>query len=343
MSKILVTGGLGYIGSHTVVELHKSGHEIVIIDDLSNSSLKILDGINEIVNFNINFIELDLKNFKQTKSFVKENKDIDGVIHFAASKAVGESVEDPLKYYTNNISSLLNLLNALKSLERKINFIFSSSATVYGKPKILPITENESIKVAESPYGNTKQIGEEILFDLVKSSINFNVISLRYFNPIGAHDSGLIGELPIGVPQNLVPFITQTAIGKREVLTVFGNDYETHDGTCLRDYIHVVDLANAHLKALSFLIKLKENNYFDTFNIGTGKATSVLELIKGFENSTGINLNYKIGDRRMGDVDQCFAEVSKANNVLNWKSNLSIEDALVSSWNWEKNINNEKL
>jgi len=343
MSKILVTGGLGYIGSHTVVELHKSGHEIVIIDDLSNSSLKILDGINEILNFNINFIELDLKNFKQTKSFVKENKDIDGVIHFAASKAVGESVEDPLKYYTNNISSLLNLLNALKSLEIKINFIFSSSATVYGKPEILPITENESIKVAESPYGNTKQIGEEILFDLVKSSPNFNVISLRYFNPIGAHGSGLIGELPIGVPQNLVPFITQTAIGKREILTVFGNDYDTHDGTCLRDYIHVVDLANAHLKALSFLIKKKENNYFDTFNIGTGKAYSVLELIKGFENSTGINLNYKIGDRRIGDVDQCFAEVSKANNVLNWKSNLSIEDALASSWNWEKNINNEKL
>ena len=343
MSKILVTGGLGYIGSHTVVELHKSGHEIVIIDDLSNSSLKILDGINEIVNFNINFIELDLKNFKQTKSFVKENKDIDGVIHFAASKAVGESVEDPLKYYTNNISSLLNLLNALKSLEIKINFIFSSSATVYGKPEILPITENESIKVAESPYGNTKQIGEEILFDLVKSSPNFNVILLRYFNPIGAHDSGLIGELPIGVPQNLVPFITQTAIGKREILTVFGNDYDTHDGTCLRDYIHVVDLANAHSKALSFLIKKKENNYFDTFNIGTGKAVSVLELIKGFENFTGIKLNYKIGNRRMGDVDQCFAEVSKANNVLNWKSHLSIEDALVSSWNWEKNINNEKL
>ncbi len=343
MSKILITGGLGYIGSHTVVELHKSGHEIVIIDDLSNSSLKTLDGINKIVNFNVNFIELDLKNFKQTKSFVKENKDIDGVIHFAASKAVGESVEDPLKYYTNNISSLLNLLNALKSLERKINFIFSSSATVYGKPEILPITENESIKVAESPYGNTKQIGEEILFDLVKSSPNFNVISLRYFNPIGAHDSALIGELPIGAPQNLVPFITQTAIGKREILTVFGNDYDTHDGTCLRDYIHVVDLANAHSRALIFLIKKKENNYFDTFNIGTGKATSVLELIKGFENSTGINLNYKIGNRRMGDVDQCFAEVSKANNVLNWKSNLSIEDALVSSWNWEKNINNEKL
>ena len=343
MSKILVTGGLGYIGSHTVVELHKNGHQIIIIDDLSNSSLKVIEGINEITNSYINFVELDLKDFEQTKSFVKENKDIDGVIHFAASKAVGESVEDPLKYYTNNISSLLNLLNALKSLKRKINFIFSSSATVYGKPEILPITENESIKVAESPYGNTKQIGEEILFDLVKSSINFNVISLRYFNPIGAHESALIGELPIGVPQNLVPFITQTAIGKREVLKVFGNDYDTHDGTCLRDYIHVVDLAKAHTKALGFLIKKKENNYFDTFNIGTGKATSVLELIKGFENSTGINLNYTIGNRRMGDVDQCFAEVSKANNVLKWRSNLSIEEALVSSWNWEKNINNEKL
>lgn len=343
MSKILVTGGLGYIGSHTVVELHKSGHEIVIIDDLSNSSLKILDGINEILNFNINFIELDLKNFKQTKSFVKENKDIDGVIHFAASKAVGESVEDPLKYYTNNISSLLNLLNALKSLERKINFIFSSSATVYGKPDILPITELESIKTAESPYGNTKQIGEEILFDLVKSSINFNVLSLRYFNPIGAHNSALIGELPIGTPQNLVPFITQTAIGKRDILTVFGNDYNTHDGTCLRDYIHIIDLANAHVVGLNFLMIKKESNYYDTFNIGTGKATSVLELIEGFVKFTGIKLNYKIGNRRIGDVEKCYAEVSKANNQLKWKSKLTIKEALISAWNWEKYISNEKL
>ena len=343
MSKILVTGGLGYIGSHTVVELHNQGLEVIIVDDLSNTSLDVLQRINKITNSSINYVNLDLKNVEATKIFISENNDIDGVIHFAASKAVGESVENPLKYYTNNLFSLTNLLNELKDLNKEINFIFSSSATVYGNPEIVPITESEPIKKAESPYGNTKQIGEEIIKDLIDSNSNFKAISLRYFNPIGAHSSAMIGELPIGVPQNLVPFITQTAIGLRKELTVFGNDYPTSDGTCLRDYIHVMDLAKAHIKSLYKLINNEDKSYYDTFNIGTGKGTSVLELIKCFENVTENKLNFKIGDRREGDVAECFADVSKANKILNWKSELSIKDSLLSSWNWEKNINNEKL
>ena len=343
MSKILVTGGLGYIGSHTVVELHNQGLEVIIVDDLSNTSLDVLQRINKITNSSINYVNLDLKNIEATKIFISENNDIDGVIHFAASKAVGESVENPLKYYTNNLFSLTNLLNELKDLNKEINFIFSSSATVYGNPEIVPITESEPIKKAESPYGNTKQIGEEIIKDLVYSNSNFKAISLRYFNPIGAHSSAMIGELPIGVPQNLVPFITQTAIGLRKELTVFGNDYPTSDGSCLRDYIHVMDLAKAHIKSLYKLINNEDKSYYDTFNIGTGKGTSVLELIKCFENVTENKLNFKIGDRREGDVAECFADVSKANKILNWKSELSIKDSLLSSWNWEKNINNEKL
>ena len=343
MSKILVTGGLGYIGSHTVVELHNQGFEVIIVDDLSNTSLDVLERINKITNSSINYVNLDLKNIEATKIFISENNDIDGVIHFAASKAVGESVENPLKYYTNNLFSLTNLLNELKDLNKEINFIFSSSATVYGNPEIVPITESEPIKKAESPYGNTKQIGEDIIKDLVYSNSNFKAISLRYFNPIGAHSSSMIGELPIGVPQNLVPFITQTAIGLRKELTVFGNDYPTSDGSCLRDYIHVMDLAKAHIKSLYKLINNEDKSYYDTFNIGTGKGTSVLELIKCFENVTKNKLNFKIGDRREGDVAECFADVSKANKILNWKSELSIKDSLLSSWNWEKNINNEKL
>ena len=343
MSKILVTGGLGYIGSHTVVELHNQGFEVIIVDDLSNTSLDVLERINKITNSSINYVNLDLKNIEATKIFISENNDIDGVIHFAASKAVGESVENPLKYYTNNLFSLTNLLNELKDLNKEINFIFSSSATVYGNPEIVPITESEPIKKAESPYGNTKQIGEDIIKDLVYSNSNFKAISLRYFNPIGAHSSSMIGELPFGVPQNLVPFITQTAIGLRKELTVFGNDYPTSDGSCLRDYIHVVDLAKAHIKSLYKLINNEDKSYYDTFNIGTGKGTSVLELIKCFENVTENKLNFKIGDRREGDVAECFADVSKANKILNWKSELSIKDSLLSSWNWEKNINNEKL
>ena len=343
MSKILVTGGLGYIGSHTVVELHNQGYEVVIIDDLSNTSLNVLSNVCKITNSSLNFVELDLKNSVKTKEFISNNNDIDGVIHFAASKAVGESVEDPLKYYNNNLSSMINLLKELIKLNRQINFIFSSSATVYGKPINLPITEFEPIKKAESPYGNTKQIGEEIIRDLVISNSNFKAISLRYFNPIGAHSSSLIGELPIGVPQNLVPYITQTAIGIRKELTVFGNNYSTNDGSCIRDYIHVVDLAKAHTKSLYKLLNVNEENYYDTFNIGTGKGTSVLELINCFETVTGNKLNFKIGDRRKGDVAECYADVSKSKEHLNWKTKLSIEDALLSSWNWEKNIKNEKL
>ena len=343
MSKILVTGGLGYIGSHTVVELVNKGYEVVIVDDLSNSSLRVLDGINKICNKSIKFEKLDLRNIKFTKDFIENNKDIDGVIHFAASKAVGESVENPLKYYSNNLFSLINLLKALKELNKPIKFIFSSSATVYGDPKILPITENESIKVAESPYGNTKQIGEEILYDLTKSNSDFKVISLRYFNPVGAHISAEIGELPIGIPQNLVPFITQTAVGKRKELIVFGNDYPTKDGSCIRDFIHVVDLANAHIKSLEYLNKITKLNFYDTFNIGTGQGSSVFDLINSFEVVTKQKLKYKIGKRRNGDVGECYANVNKANKILNWKSKLSIEDSLLSAWNWEKKINNEKL
>ena len=343
MSKILVTGGLGYIGSHTVVELINKGYEVVIVDDLSNSSLRVLDGINKICNKSIKFEKLDLRNIKFTKDFIENNKDIDGVIHFAASKAVGESVENPLKYYSNNLFSLINLSEALKDLNKPIKFIFSSSATVYGDPKILPITENESIKVAESPYGNTKQIGEEILYDLTKSNSDFKVISLRYFNPIGAHISAEIGELPIGIPQNLVPFITQTAVGKRKELIVFGNDYPTKDGSCIRDFIHVVDLANAHIKSLEYLNKITKPNFYDTFNIGTGQGSSVFDLINSFEVVTKQKLKYKIGKRRNGDVGECYANVNKANKILNWKSKLSIEDSLLSAWNWEKKINNEKL
>ena len=282
MSKILVTGGLGYIGSHTVVELHNQGYEIIIVDDLSNTSLDVLERVNKITNSSINYVNLDLKNIEATKIFISENNDIDGVIHFAASKAVGESVENPLKYYTNNLFSLTNLLNELKDLNKEINFIFSSSATVYGNPEIVPITESEPIKKAESPYGNTKQIGEEIIKDLVYSNSNFKAISLRYFNPIGAHSSAMIGELPIGVPQNLVPFITQTAIGLRKELTVFGNDYPTSDGSCLRDYIHVMDLAKAHIKSLDKLISNKDKSYYDTFNIGTGKGTSGFRTYRVF-------------------------------------------------------------
>jgi UDP-glucose 4-epimerase len=343
MSKILVTGGLGYIGSHTVVELHNQGFEVIIVDDLSNTSLDVLERINKITNSSINYVNLDLKNIEATKIFISENNDIDGVIHFAASKAVGESVENPLKYYSNNLFSLINLLEALKDLNNPIKFIFSSSATVYGDPEILPITENESIKVAESPYGNTKQIGEEILYDLTQSNSDFKVISLRYFNPIGAHISAEIGELPIGIPQNLVPFITQTAVGKRKELIVFGNDYPTKDGSCIRDFIHVVDLANAHIKSLEYLNKITKPNFYDTFNIGTGQGSSVFDLINSFELVTKQKLKYKIGKRRNGDVGECYANVNKANKILNWKSKLSIEDSLLSAWNWEKKINNEKL
>ena len=339
MSKILVTGGLGFIGSHTVVELQNKGFDVVIIDDLSNSSINVLDGITAITGISPIFEELDLKDKTKVNSFFKTHQDIQGVIHFAASKAVGESVEKPLLYYENNINTLIYVLQELRKLETS-NFIFSSSCTVYGQADELPITESAPIKKAESPYGNTKQIGEEIIEDTCKVNNNFNAIALRYFNPIGAHESIKIGELPIGVPQNLVPFITQTAIGIREQLSVFGDDYPTLDGTCIRDYIHVVDLAKAHVVALKRLINNNNESNYETFNVGTGRGSSVLDVINAFEKVSGEKLNYKIANRRAGDIVSAYADTTKANQELDWKANLTLEDAMLSAWKWEQYIRN---
>jgi UDP-glucose 4-epimerase len=337
MKKILVTGGLGYIGSHVVVELLTSGFEVVIIDDLSNSSLVVLDGIFDITSIKPIFEKIDLKEKHLVIDFFKRYNDIDGIIHFAASKAVGESVNDPLKYYENNINSLLFILNALQCFKSP-KFVFSSSCTVYGQADELPITENTPIKKAESPYGNTKIIGEEIIKDLCSCNDSFSAIALRYFNPIGAHSSAKIGELPIGVPQNLVPFVTQTAIGIREELSIFGNNYPTPDGTCIRDYIHVVDLAKAHLVALNRLFEEKKYDHYEVFNIGTGKGSSVLEVVNAFEKATGVNLNYCFADRRDGDIVSAYADTTKANKILGWTAQLSLEDALASAWKWEKSL-----
>lgn len=337
MDKILVTGGLGFIGSHTVVELQKEGYDVVIIDNLSNASIDVLDGITSITGIKPLFEKLDLKDKEHVESFFKKHHDIKGVIHFAASKAVGESVQEPLMYYENNISTLVYILKELKQLSLA-NFIFSSSCTVYGQADELPITENAPIKVAESPYGNTKQIGEEIIRDTCKIAPHLKAIALRYFNPIGAHESAKIGELPLGVPQNLVPFITQTAIGIREQLSVFGNDYPTPDGTCIRDYIHVVDLAKAHVIALKRLLKNQNASNYEVFNLGTGKGSSVLEVIKSFEKVSGKTLNYKIVDRRKGDVISAYADTQKANEELGWKAELSLDDAMRSAWKWEQMI-----
>ena len=335
MDKILVTGGLGFIGSHTVVELQNEGYEVVIIDDLSNSSIKVLDGITAITGKKPIFEKLDLKERSGVEAFFKKHNDIKGVIHFAASKAVGESVREPLMYYENNIGTLVYILKELKKLPAA-SFIFSSSCTVYGQADELPITENAPVKLAESPYGNTKQIGEEIISDTCKVTPSIKAIALRYFNPVGAHESGKIGELPIGVPQNLVPFITQTAIGIREQLSVFGDDYPTPDGTCIRDYIHVVDLAKAHVVALKRLLENKNKSNFETFNLGTGTGSSVLEVIHSFERVSGEKLNYKIVGRREGDVISAYAETTKANKELGWKSGLNLDDAMRSAWNWEQ-------
>ncbi|WP_347922896.1 UDP-glucose 4-epimerase GalE [Pontimicrobium sp. SW4] len=337
MAKILVTGGLGFIGSHTVVELQNEGFEVIIIDDLSNSSEDVLDRIASITGIKPFFEKLDLKEKPKVQSFFKKHSDIQGVIHFAASKAVGESVEKPLLYYENNINTLVYVLQEIQQLETA-NFIFSSSCTVYGQADVMPITEDALVKKAESPYGNTKQIGEEIIQDVCKINNEFNGIALRYFNPIGAHKSAKIGELPIGVPQNLVPFITQTAIGLREQLSVFGDDYPTHDGTCIRDYIHVVDLAKAHVVALQRLLNAKNTSNFETFNIGTGKGSSVLDVIKSFERVSGQKLNYIMTDRRAGDIIEAYANTKKANTVLGWKAHSSLDDALASAWKWEQNI-----
>tara|TARA_B100000676_G_scaffold275716_1_gene296073 strand:- start:596 stop:1621 length:1026 start_codon:yes stop_codon:yes gene_type:complete len=337
VNKVIVTGGLGYIGSHTAVELSNT-FQVVIVDDLSNSSIDVLDGISKISNTTPIFEKLDLKNKENVEKLFDRHSDAVGLIHFAAYKAVGESVENPLKYYENNLSCLIYLLQEINNLNHSFNFIFSSSATVYGQAKKLPITEKETIKKAESPYGNTKQISEEILFDYCKVNPKINVISLRYFNPIGAHDSCEIGELPIGVPQNLVPFITQTAAGIHEKVTVFGNDYNTPDGTCIRDYIHVTDLAKAHIVAIENLTQQNSKSNYNIYNIGTGNGTSVLEMIKSFIKVTGLELNYIIGPRRKGDVESAYADNSKAMKELNWKAENSIEDAILSAWNWEKKI-----
>ncbi len=335
--KILVTGGLGFIGSHVVVELQNEGFEVVIIDNLSNSSEKVLEGITAITGKQAIFEKMDLREKDTVLDFFKRHYDVLGVIHFAASKAVGESVEKPLLYYENNLNTLIYLLQELTK-KGSAQFIFSSSCTVYGQADSLPITESAPIKVAESPYGNTKQIGEEIIKDTCKVSENLNAIALRYFNPIGAHETANIGELPIGVPQNLVPFITQTGIGLREQLSVFGDDYPTEDGTCIRDYIHVVDLAKAHVAALKRLIDRKNDANYEIFNVGTGKGSSVLEVIHAFEEVSSQKLNYKIVGRREGDVIAAYADTEKANNVLGWKAESTLKDALLSAWKWEKKI-----
>ena len=339
MKKILVTGGLGFIGSHTVVELQNEGFEVVIIDDLSNSSVEVLNGIEAITGKKPIFEKLDLREKSDVERFFKTHSTVCGVIHFAASKAVGESVENPLLYYENNINALVYVLKEMVGLDES-NFIFSSSCTVYGQAEKMPITENAPVQPAESPYGNTKQIGEEIIQDTCKVTPDFNAIALRYFNPIGAHSSAMIGELPIGVPQNLVPFITQTAAGLRDSLSVFGDDYQTADGTCIRDYIHVVDLAKAHVIALERLLEKKNASNFETFNVGTGVGSSVLEVIKSFDRVSGKSLNFKFAPRREGDVISAFANTDKANNVLGWEAQSTLDDAMLSAWNWEKKIRN---
>ncbi len=338
MAKILVTGGLGFIGSHTVVELINAGHEAVIVDDLSNSSAVVLDGIESITSTRPSFYRVDLKNKAEVQQFFSNHNDLDGIIHFAAYKAVGESVAKPLEYYENNIGSLVYILQEMRNLSLN-NFIFSSSCTVYGQADELPITEHSPVKPAMSPYGNTKQIGEEVIKDAINAH-NFNAISLRYFNPVGAHPSAEIGESPLGVPLNLVPFVTQTAAGVRQQLSVFGNDYETRDGTNERDYIHVVDVAKAHVIAVERLLGSKNLSSYEVFNLGTGTGSTVLEVIQSFERVSGESLNYKIVDRRPGDVTAAYADTTKANDELGWKTEKTLDDAMTDAWRWEKKIRN---
>ncbi|HBS86840.1 MAG: UDP-glucose 4-epimerase GalE [Bacteroidetes bacterium GWF2_38_335] len=338
--KILVTGGTGYIGSHTAVELINRGYEVIIIDNLSNSSADVLNGIEQITGIRPAFFQFDLCDNNQTVDFFNSHRDISATIHFAAFKAVSESVEKPLKYYRNNLVSLINLLEGMK-LNNQGNLVFSSSCTVYGQPDFLPVDENAPIKEAESPYGNTKQISEDIIKDFAKSTGNFKTISLRYFNPIGSHPSAFIGELPLGVPENLVPYITQTAVGKREKLRVFGNDYNTRDGSCIRDYINVNDIAAAHVLAIERMINGKCKSNFEIYNLGSGTGVTVLEVIRAFEKATGINLNYEIVSRRPGDVEQVFADASLALKELGWKASTSLEDTMKSAWNWELQLNKQ--
>ncbi|KAA6351486.1 UDP-glucose 4-epimerase [termite gut metagenome] len=332
--KILVTGGTGYIGSHTTVELQNCGYEVVIIDNLSNSGADVIDHIEKVSGIRPAFEKLDCLDFVALNNLFAKHTDIKAIIHFAASKAVGESVQKPLLYYRNNLVSLINLLELMPKYGVE-GIVFSSSCTVYGQPDELPVTEQAPIKKAESPYGNTKQINEEIIYDTIASGAPINAILLRYFNPIGAHPTALLGELPNGVPQNLVPFITQTAIGIREKLNVFGNDYNTPDGSCIRDFIHVVDLAKAHVKAIERILQKKQKTQVEVFNVGTGRGLSVLELIHAFEKATGVKLNYQIIDRRTGDIEKVWADPDYANRELGWKAEASIEDTLRSAWNWQ--------
>jgi UDP-glucose 4-epimerase len=339
--QILVTGGTGYIGSHTVVELMNAGYTPIIIDNFCNSSPKIIDQLEAITGIRPEYLDLDLCDQQLTNDLLEQYPDISGIIHFAAYKAVGESVQEPLKYYRNNIYSLINLLETFNS--KPVNFVFSSSCTVYGQPDHLPVTEEAPVKKAESPYGNTKQISEEILSEVAAVNENLNVTALRYFNPVGAHKSALIGELPIGVPQNLVPFITQSAIGKRGPLTVYGNDYNTPDGSCIRDYIHVVDLAKAHVAALKQMEETESEERYRVFNIGTGKGSSVLEAIHAFESATGVKLDYKIGPRRPGDIEKIYGNVDKAEKELGWKAELDLAEMMRSAWAWEKYLQENPL
>ncbi len=337
--KILVSGGAGYIGSHTVVALHKAGYEAVIVDNFSNSSKSVLKGIEEIIGVSPTLYELDCNNRQAMQQVFEQEKNIEGVIHFAAFKAVGESVNEPLKYYQNNLGSLLVLLELMEQNGVR-NLVFSSSCTVYGQPDKLPVTEATPTQPASSPYGRTKQMCEDILSDLEKSKSPVRSVALRYFNPIGAHESALIGELPNGVPNNLIPFVTQTAAGIRKELTVFGDNYNTPDGTCVRDYIHVMDLADAHIKAFEFLDKIKEDSFYDTINVGTGKGNTVLEVINAFEKVSGQKLNYRIGERRPGDVEKVWANVDKANKELHWEAKYDIERSLADAWHWQQKLSN---
>ena len=335
--KILVTGGLGYIGSHTVVELIEAGYEICIVDNLSNSNIDVLKGIEKITGVKPIYENIDCTDYVAMNKFLAKNEGIRAVIHFAASKAVGESVEKPLMYYRNNVVSLINILE-LMPIHKIEGIVFSSSCTVYGQPEVLPVTESAPLQKALSPYGNTKQICEDIVRDTVAANPSVKSILLRYFNPIGAHPSAMIGELPNGVPQNLLPFVTQTAIGLRPELKVFGDDYNTPDGSCIRDYIYVVDLAKAHVKAVERMLNHQATEQVEVFNLGTGRGLSVLEILNTFMQVTGVKVPYQIVGRREGDIEQVWAKPDKANNVLGWKADTPIEDVLLSAWRWEQKI-----
>jgi|SRR5688572_856922 len=339
-SKILVTGGAGFIGSHTVVELIAKGYEVIIADDFSNAHREVINSLGAITGVQPDCVTIDLCNGVDTHQLFQQHKP-DAVIHFAAKKLVGESVENPLLYYHNNLVSLINVIESALTTGC-VNFVFSSSCTVYGQPDKLPVDENAPLKKPESPYGNTKQVSEQILNDVTQSS-KLNVISLRYFNPVGAHESALIGEYPLGTPSNLMPILTQTAIGKRDSFNVFGNDYNTPDGSCIRDYIHVTDLANAHVVAIDRLLGQKNQNKFEVFNLGTGTGVSVFEIIHSFEKVNNVKLNYKVTARRQGDVEQVWADTSLANRILGWKAERNLDQMVASAWAWEKMLHeNEK-